>query len=142
MWRVNLDFNDYSFFQSHMYFVLTYSCLSLWLFSRSFYCPLSHPLLKIMICISLIAGKSSALFLFFLLHFTHYSVLLHCPCSVISSKLFIHIVSCLLLTPSHNEVVAFSGSRSSAIIWKMLDSNLTVTNLGVSWDDFRRTLEL
>lgn len=128
---LNLDFNDFSFFQSHTYFIFTYSCLSLWLFSRSFFCPLFHPLLTIMIYISLIAGKSSALFLFVLLHSTHCSVLLHCPCSVIS-KLFIHIVSCLLLTPGHNEVVACSNSRSSVIIWKMLDSNLTVTKLGVS----------
>lgn len=102
LWRVNLDLNDFSFLQSHTYFV-TYYCLSLWFFSRSLFCPLFHSLLRIMIYISLIAGKSSALFLFVLLHSTHCSVLLHCPCSVIS-KLFIHIVSCLLLTHSHNDL--------------------------------------
>lgn len=98
LWRVNLDFNDFSFFQSPTHFVLTYSFLSFWLFSRSFFCPLFHPLLKIMIYISLIAGKSSALFLFVLLHSTHCSVLLHCPCSVISSKLFstLFLVFCSL----------------------------------------------
>lgn len=124
-----MNFKDFSLFQSHTYFVLTYSCLSLWLFSRSFFCPLFRPLLKIMIYISLIAGESSALFLFVLLHTTHCSVLLHCACLVFSSKLFIHIVSRILLTVSHNEVVACSGSRSSVIIRKMLDSSLAITNL-------------
>lgn len=122
--RENLAFNSFSCFQCLPLFVLIYSFLSFCLLSRSFFCPPFHPLLKIMIYISPIAGKSSALFLCVLAHSTHCSVLLHCPCSVISSKLFIHIVSPLLLTPSHNEVVSCSEVfRSNVINWKMLGSN-------------------
>lgn len=91
--------------------------------SKAFFCPLFHPLLKIMIYIFPIADKSSALFLFVLSHSTHCSVLLHCPCSVSSYKLFIHILSCHLLTPSHDEVVACSVFRSNAINWKILGYN-------------------
>lgn len=97
-----------------------------------------HPLLKKMIYISPVAGKSRVLFLFVPSHSTHNSVLLHYPCPVSASKDFIHAISCLLLSPSHNEVVSCSDVfRSNFVNWKMLGSNWSAINLEVSWDDFR-----